>query len=105
METNKELKSFSLHDLEKIIHIILNNVRSELSSEFVQLNHDYYQDIDLENFFDVSCNETEFLIGQLYDDWEFLQRILKDNTEGTFLMLEHVVPLLRYICYKMLNKP
>ena len=101
MALDKTPKTISLKDLEKIVCLIFKNLESELMNDNVELDHDFYYHIPLDETYKISEGDPEVLVGQLYDDWDFLESILEDNEQGVSLMLDHVAPLLRYIAFKI----
>jgi len=104
MAPNNRLE-VSLNDLEEIVSRIFQNIKKAYNQDVVNLNRDYYYTISLEEKYPETVGDLpDVLMGQLYDDWEFLQRILSNSDEGSPLMLDHVAPLLRYIAYHFLPK-
>lgn len=101
MASDNTSKTVSLRDLEKVIRLILKNSQRELMSDGVKLEHDFYYHVALDEAFKISSKEPEVVVGQLYDDWDFLEKILEDEELGVSLMLDHVAPLLRYIAFKI----
>lgn len=101
MASNNSAPEISLEDLKTIINIILEQAQDDLGSNMLKLDHDFYYQIGLNETYNFSDEEPEVLIGQLYDDLEFLKKILDDRERGVTLMLDHLAPILRYISFKI----
>jgi len=98
-----ELQNVSLEELRKIINSIFDHIIHDLSVPVVSLDtsKNLYWNIPSNELFDVGNIPSEIDIGSLYDDWEFLQSVLKSSDNGVALMLLHVAPILRYIGEKV----
>lgn len=87
--------------------MIFDHIDNDLGLKTIRLDHDYYADLDLEEKFEVlsKTKDASFLdnldigLGQLHDDWEFLEKMMQDGS-SVALMFEHVAPILRYLGYK-----
>lgn len=51
----------------------------EINQKSIEIPDDYYWDISEDERYDVENHPKDFSIGQLTEDWEFLQQIGKDN--------------------------
>lgn len=94
-------KSIDLEVLRIAINRIFDHMANEEELTHVDLDKDYYWSIDDEELYEVSRQPQNLGLGQLYDDWEFLEGMLKDGSECR-PMLEHVSALLRYIATKLI---
>ena len=105
MDSSKKVQ-IPLGDLEKIIHLIFENIRETTGQDEISLDVDYYNDISLTEIYGgkIAVDTPDVVFGQLYDDWEFSKRILSSPDEAFPLMLDHVAPLLRYIAFHFLPK-
>ena len=99
-------KEIELSELKRAIDMIFNHIENGLKLKKIRLDHDYYADMDLQEQFEILSNSgnvplenIEIGVGQLYDDWEFLENMMRDDS-AVALMFEHVAPILRYIGYK-----
>lgn len=101
-------KEIEFSELRRAVDMIFDHIENDLKLKKIRLDHDYYADMGLDEKFesisgpDVGAgfpDNVELVIGQLYDDWEFLENMIRDDSVCA-LMFEHVAPLLRYIGYK-----
>lgn len=107
MASGKQVK-ISLDDLEKVIEIVFQNIRKVHRTNEINLERDYYFTVLLNEKYPespIDPNEIKVGMGQLYDDWEFLEPILSDPEQGVSLMFDHIAPLLRYIASQPLSEP
>lgn len=101
-------KEIEFSELRWAIDMIFDQIENDLKLKKIRLDHDYYADMGLDEKFecisspDVGAgfpDNVELVIGQLYEDWEFLESMMRNDT-AVELMFEHVAPLLRYIGYQ-----
>ena len=86
-----------LSELRIAVNRILDHIEHELGHASVKLNQDdYWEVVDAERY-DLTKSPSDYVVGQLHDDWEFLSSILKDKDQAVALMLIHAAPLLRCI--------
>ncbi|WP_435641574.1 hypothetical protein [Micavibrio aeruginosavorus] len=98
---NKSALRIPLKDLQKIIALIFDGMEKENGKSGIEIDKDYYFEIPLsEAFLEPSSGFPDATLGQLYDDWEFLERVLSNPEEASPLVLDHLASLLRYIAYK-----
>lgn len=98
IEPNKVIK-FS--ELKAAINMIFDQLEKDLGVDSIKLKHDYYFDIFMVDAFKLpqaheEWKTPEILLDQLYDDWEFLQNMIKDDS-ACHPMFEKVAAILRYI--------
>jgi hypothetical protein len=98
MDSDKVIK---FRDLRKAINNIFDHLETDLKMEDIKLEHDYHNDVMLSDKFVITDKAPDMGIGQLYDDWEFLEKILDDREGSVSLMFDHVAPILRYIAYRI----
>ena len=111
VDEKKPSKEIELSELKRAIDMIFNHIQNDLKTTKIRLDHDYYASLDVKEKFEVMSvkDDRKFLknfdigLGQLYDDWDFLESMMQDNSAVTF-MFEHVAPLLRYIAYKTVKE-
>lgn len=94
-------KVIQIEDLRRVVNGIFDHLQDELDIKTITLEEDYFNDIPLSEVFQVGEDKPNTVLGQLYDDWEFLEGLLKDKDERVSLMFDHVAPILRYIAYKI----
>ncbi len=94
-------KKIPLRDLRVIINQIFDHIEKELDIDSIELLHDYYNDLSLNAMFDIEKEPINYEMGQLYDDWEFLEGLKYEPECSVSLMFDHVAPILRYIAYRI----
>lgn len=96
-------KDINLEDLRKVINSIFDHLSKDLRLDRLPLEHDYYNTVPLQYTFVESGDDTEVepVMGQLYDDLEFLQPLLEGRSDCVSLMFDHVAPILRYIAFRV----
>lgn len=63
----------------------------------IELQHDFYWQVPDDSLYDFNNMPAQPVVGQLYDDWSDLQKLLEDDPD---ILAYHLVPLsalLRYI--------
>ncbi|MDR0234492.1 MAG: hypothetical protein LBI31_06820 [Zoogloeaceae bacterium] len=85
-------------DLRLAINRILDHIENELGHTSVALGQDYYWEVHDADKYDFNKTpNNNYMVGNLYDDWEFLSATLKDKDQAIAYMVVHAAPLLRYI--------
>ena len=64
--------------------MLFNHIRDDVTLEEINLDEDFYWDIDADKLYDMQSKPIEIKpieidVGQLHNNWEFLSRI--DNKE------------------------
>ena len=85
-----------IEELRKITNLIFDHIRDDINVSEINLDKDFYWDIDDDKIYDMESKPVEVDVGQLHDDWEFLSKI-DNKEEAVSLMFVHLAPLLRYI--------
>lgn len=100
-EQKPNLPAIPIGELKAVVTLILDHIIDDLKIESVQLDEDYYWDLDTDLY--AILNEKPGLsIGSLADDWFFLDRMDKNSRQkAVSIMLMHVAPLLRYVGEKV----
>ena len=91
----------NIADLREITNRIFDHIQNDLKIDRLHIDKDYYWDIPDEYLYDPLKDPAQFVLGQLYHDWEFLLPLITDKELAVSLMLIHVAPLLRYIGNKV----
>lgn len=92
-------------DHRAVINNIFDHMEQDLKIPSFELEHDFYHDFFTGMEIYNPYVKPESGLGQLYDDWEFLQPLLKDKESSLPLMFIHVAPLLRYIAQSVRSYP
>ena len=85
-----------INDLRQVANRIFDHIQKDLKIDKVRIDQDYW-DIPKDKLYDPTKDPSDLVLGQLYDDWEFLSSILSDKEQAVSLMFVHLAPLLRYI--------
>ncbi|MCK4764119.1 MAG: hypothetical protein KAW12_18110 [Candidatus Aminicenantes bacterium] len=83
-------------DLKKLSSIVLKHLEKNGEKE-IELSSDYYWYIPKEQLYDLDNDPDELLMGQLYDDWENLNMILKREDEPLGYALVWLSSIFRFI--------
>ena len=67
-----------MHKLEAITSILLSKLR-ESNGNNIELPHDYYWDIALDDLYNPYQEPTSLMLGQLSDDWEDVQKFCESD--------------------------
>lgn len=67
-------------DLEQVCLLLLKHVR-ESGHEEIEIEGDYYWEIGKEERYNVYEKPKEFTVGQLSEDWSWLENYLQNKTE------------------------
>lgn len=100
-------KQNGIIDLKKLkyaVNEILDSMIKNNHLGIIELQHDFYWDfLKLESLYDPTKDPSDFGLGQLYDDWEFVQSVIEsmeedpeDESARDPIMLMHIWPLIRY---------
>ncbi len=91
-------KVIKFSELKAAINMIFDHIEQEMGSDSITLKHDYYHDISMfaGDALDIMNDRPCVVIGSLYDDWEFLENMIQDDS-ACHPMFEKVGNLLRYI--------
>lgn len=85
-----------IDELESAIKIIFAHIR-ETGVKSVQLEDDFYWDIDMEDLYEVTRNPENFSIGQLTDDLQEMHKIVAGTGTPVGYCLVWAAALCRYI--------
>lgn len=87
-------RTIQIDTLRRVINGILDFIEKDLGIKEVELQKDNYW-----TFLDDTAPEvgrpSEFGVGSLIDDWEFLLSSAKDKAQQLPIMLIHVAPILQ----------
>jgi hypothetical protein len=90
-----------IEKLREIIESILNHISGDLGIAQVELDEDFYWSVDSSFLYKANEKPSNFDLGSLLDDWDFLSDLPNDKDQAVSLMLTHVAPLLRYVGEKI----
>lgn len=85
-----------LNDLLIVTKKIISHLEENGINE-IELDKDFYWSIPKEELYEVNKNPVDLDIGQLYDDMEFLDNILKDKNDPIGFALVWLSSIFRYI--------
>lgn len=63
------------NELLRIIKIISTEIENNLT-QTIEINKDYYWDLELDKMFDIDKDPSSYTMGQISDDWESIKRLL-----------------------------
>jgi hypothetical protein len=91
------IKSINLRELQQATNRLFDHIIKTRGVESIELRQNFYWSTPTEQFYDVKNDPKQLDVGSLYDDWEFVQSLTRDETEPVAFQLTEVAPLLRYI--------
>lgn len=89
-------KTIDIEELRAAISALLDHLCAG-GKKKVELNKDYYWNLDDDQMYDVSGVPGDVSVGSLFDDWDSVQKIGNGSAVPVVLLLLKVAPLLRYI--------
>jgi len=87
-------RAIQIDTLRKVVNGILDFIEKDLGLREVRLQKDNYWTV-LEDSAPDAGKPSEFGVGSLNDDWEFLLSSAKDKDQQLPIMLIHVAPILQ----------
>lgn len=95
------MAAIEIAELRSIVNAILDHISNDLNIKTVDIDQDFYWNVDSGSLYEASKKPPETDLGSLHDDLEFAREILGDKDQAVALMLVHVAPLLRYVGEKI----
>ncbi|MGG5207305.1 hypothetical protein ACQWU4_00055 [Chryseobacterium sp. MIQD13] len=92
MENTIEIQK---EDIKKILSILMDKL--DASDDKIILHKDLYWNIPDEELYDVYKDPINLTIGSLEEDWELLQKILKNEREAVGHDFSKISNLFRFI--------
>ncbi len=83
--------------MQKISNLIFDHILNVLNVKSVELTKDMYWSISQNDLYDIESEPKNFGIGQLYDDMDFLLKVLSDDSQAVPLMMMHLAPIFEYL--------
>ncbi len=90
-------KTIDIAELQQITDLIFDHILNTLDVKSIELTKDLYWSISPNELYDVEKDPKDFGMGQLYDDIDFLRKILDDNSHAVPPMMIHLAPILQYL--------
>jgi hypothetical protein len=87
----------NLEELQIITNKIFDHIIKTRNVKSIDLVKNYYLEIDSEDLYDIATKPSEFTIGSLKDNWEFLSELLNQESIPVAYQLTELAPLLNYI--------
>jgi hypothetical protein len=101
MQSKKIMIKISV--LEKAVIVILSSLK-EQSIESIDSPVDYYWSIPPDKRFDVNTHPTDFTIGQISEDWGWLEEIAQGTKKPTTQSLVWLASVLECLSYSASNQ-
>jgi hypothetical protein len=86
-----------ISDVRKVVLRLLDHIERDRGISSVQLSKNFYWGIEPQARFDMGRDPSEFEVGSLDDDWEFVSGLLDDSNEPVPLQLTELAPILDFI--------
>jgi hypothetical protein len=101
-----EEKQLDLNQLKVWLVELIEAVQSDLGVEKIDLSEDLYWGLDSKDKYNMSSvpDSKQLLVGQLYDDLDFLISGSAEKESLTRASLCHAIPLLNYLNYVVNEK-
>lgn len=89
----------NLEKLQIVVNQLFDHIIKTRHVNSIKLasNQNYYWQIEPEKLYDISVKPSEFTVGSLADDWDFVSSLLDKNSDPVAYQLTEVAPLLNYI--------
>jgi len=87
-------------DLRKLCMMLLDHIEAQGVTSF-ELDVDYYWDVLPEARYNPTATPKDLGLGQLYDDWETVSRVLNGESDPIAYMLVPLSPILRRLGEKV----
>jgi hypothetical protein len=94
-------KTIDIAEIRRISDLIFEHILNNLEVKSVELTEDMYWTITPNDIYDIGNDPKDFGIGQLYDDLDFLRRILDDESQAVPAMMMHLAPILGYLATRV----
>lgn len=99
METTRQIDIASFRNA----FLNISDYLDEEGITTIDLDHDYYWAIDFDELFNVYETPSDLTIGQLYDDWEQIERLSKDVKDITPFDLIWFASVCRYVGERLMQ--
>ncbi len=86
-----------LEQLQTITNKIFDHIIRTRNIKSISLDVNYYWEIVSKELYDIDSNPSEFTIGSLKDNWEFLSDLLNQESIPVAYQFTELAPLLNYI--------
>lgn len=96
--------NINLVELKYIINRLFDHIIETRNMKNCELDEDYYWNIPTSEVYQIYNNPSKINIGSLYDDWEFLSKILDTEDQPAANQLTELAPILRYLGEYLGNK-
>ncbi len=83
-------------EFKKTIDILFDHIIKTRGIKAFELKEDYYWSVAYQNIYDPG-ETPEPTLGSLYEDWEFLSEVLKEDGEPLICLLWKLAPLIQYL--------
>jgi hypothetical protein len=91
----------NIRDLREMLSRIFDHIENDLGVTEVTLDRDHYWEVPEDDLYRIEEVSPKLDIGQLSDDWHFLQPLIDDEDQALALTLIHIAPILRYLALKI----
>ncbi len=95
MQENKKLR-IKVSDLRTIADNLFVRLEEKGHTE-IEITEDFYWNISKEDRYAIDREPSEFSLGQLYDDWEFVKNSLDSNENTVLYEFVWLSSILRFI--------
>lgn len=90
-------QEIDIAELQQISNKIFDHILHVLQIRSVSLTKDMYWTISPDQKYNIDSSPVSFGVGQLYDDLEFLRKILTDEDQACPAMMMHLAPIFYYL--------
>jgi hypothetical protein len=75
----------------------------DTNHQSIEISNDFYWDISEDERYNMEENPKDFLVGQITEDWDFIQQIIKGQNEPTSYALVWLGKILQAIGEKVVH--
>jgi hypothetical protein len=97
-------KKIEIAVLRSACERIFEFIERDLKISSIELEEDLYWAVPEDARYDMSEIPTVSHVGNLFDDYDFVEPLLKDRDQAIPLMFEHIAPLLAALANRLPNQ-
>ena len=90
------MRTIDLRGLKESVNVLLDHI-IDSGIESIPLEKQLYWQVDAKERFDLQKSPTELVVGDLFDDLDFVERVLLRKQDAVAYTLTELAPILEYI--------
>ncbi|SRR6266487_367341 len=89
--------TLDVEQLRAVVNRLFDHVINSRNIKKLTFSQEFYWNIPSESLYVMDAQPSEFNVGSLVDDWEFVQSVLREGSEPVAYQFTEIAPLLRYL--------